>query len=126
MSRSSIITKPSLISDDEVDDDITIMAPPGGFKLPAFHPGVTLAEQVKELGLTAHALALKLRVPANRISGIMNGTRSVTAETALRLARYFGTSAEFWLGLQAAYDLYVAEQKFGNKIIADIAAREGL
>jgi len=70
------------------------------------HPGKILLEEfLKPMGLTAHALALALRVPANRITSIINGKRGVSPDTALRLARYFGTSPEFWVNLQAGHDL---------------------
>lgn len=71
------------------------------------HPGEILHEELETLAISANALATKLSVPANRISAIIKGTRSITADTALRLARFFGTSAEFWLNLQSAYDLRV-------------------
>jgi len=102
------------------DDSEDLKAPAGGFKLRRVHPGLTLAETIREHGLTAHALALKLRVPANRISGIVNGRRGITADTALRLARYFGTTATFWMNLQSSYDLYVAERDLGEKIAAEV------
>ena len=73
--------------------------------LPPSHPGETLADELVVRHLTANALALKLRVPANRITDIVRGRRALTAETALRLGRYFGTGAKFWVDLQAAYDL---------------------
>jgi addiction module HigA family antidote len=70
------------------------------------HPGEILAEEfLKPLGLSAHALALALRVPANRITGIIKGQRAVSADSALRLARYFGTTPEFWINMQAGHDL---------------------
>jgi len=70
------------------------------------HPGEVLAEDfMAPVGLTANQLALSLRIPANRITAIIAGKRGITADTALRLARYFGTSAEVWMGLQADYDL---------------------
>jgi antitoxin HigA-1 len=102
------------------DDSEDLKAPAGGFKMRRVHPGLTLAETIREHGLTAHALALKLRVPANRISGIVNGRRGITADTALRLARYFGTTAAFWMNLQSSYDLYVAERDLGEKIAAEV------
>src|SRR6476646_8350801 len=102
------------------DDSEDLKAPAGGFKMRRVHPGLTLAETIRERGLTAHALALKLRVPANRISGIVNGRRGITADTALRLARYFGTTAAFWMNLQSSYDLYVAERDLGEKIAAEV------
>jgi antitoxin HigA-1 len=74
--------------------------------LPPVHPGEVLKEEfMKPLGLSANALARSLRVPANRISAIINGDRGVTADTALRLAKAFGTTPDFWLNLQKKYDL---------------------
>jgi addiction module HigA family antidote len=74
--------------------------------LPPVHPGEVLKEEfMKPLGLSANALARTLLVPANRVSAIVNAERSVTADTALRLARALGTSPEFWLNLQKRYDL---------------------
>jgi addiction module HigA family antidote len=94
-------------------------------RLPPVHPGDVLRHEFLEpLGLTAHALALALRVPANRITAILAGERTVTAETALRLARHFGTSAGFWLNLQKAYELDVAERVAGARIRAEVAPRE--
>jgi addiction module HigA family antidote len=77
---------------------------------PPIHPGQILAEQLVELGLSAAGLARQIRVPATRISGILKGQRAVSVDTALRLAHFFGTSAEFWLNLQQAYALRVARQ----------------
>jgi addiction module HigA family antidote len=79
----------------------------------AIHPGEHLAEELNELGMSASALARKLGVPTNRITAILNGERSISADTALRLAHFFGTSANFWLNLQVLYDLRIAEQKTG-------------
>jgi antitoxin HigA-1 len=80
-------------------------------------PGEVLREQLEELGMSANALASALRVPANRISGILNGDRALTPETALRLERFFvGTTARFWLNLQTAYDLRQAELKNGPSL----------
>jgi addiction module HigA family antidote len=94
-------------------------------RLPPVHPGDVLRHDFLEpLGLTAHALALALRVPANRITAIVAGARTVTAETALRLARHFGTSAGFWLNLQKAYELDVAERATGARIRAEVVPRE--
>jgi addiction module HigA family antidote len=95
-------------------------APAGGFKLQPVHPGRTLAAEIATRGLTAHALALKLRVPANRVGEIIAGKRGISAETALRLGRYFGTGASFWLNLQSRYDLEAAERAFGAKIAAEV------
>jgi addiction module HigA family antidote len=76
-------------------------SPPGGFSLPPVHPGKTLAAEIAARDLSAHALALKLRVPANRITEIVAGKRSISAETALRLGRYFGNGGGFWMALQS-------------------------
>ena len=80
------------------------------------HPGEHLAEELEALGMSAAAFARQLRVPTNRITGILNGQRSVTGDTALRLAHFFCTSAAFWLNLQSLYDLRLAEQKAGKAI----------
>jgi addiction module HigA family antidote len=80
------------------------------------HPGEILREQMEELGLSANALATKLGVPPNRISTILRGTRSVTADTALRLGRFFGQTPEFWMNLQQTYDLVVAERAIGKEL----------
>ena len=78
---------------------------------------------MKPLGLSANALALALRVPANRIGAIVKGERAVSADTALRLARYFGTTAQFWLNLQTRHDLSVTEKESGEKIVRDVNPR---
>jgi addiction module HigA family antidote len=80
------------------------------------HPGKILAEELGELGVTPTELAGQLKVPANRITSIVNGTRSVSADTALRLGHWFGTSAAFWLNLQQACELRLAEQESGREI----------
>ena len=82
----------------------------------AIHPGVHLAEELEALDMSAAALARKLRVPTNRVTQILNGTRSITGDTALRLAHFFGTSAQFWLNLQSLYELRLAQRKAGNSI----------
>ena len=84
----------------------------------AIHPGEHLAEELKALGMSAAELARKLEVPTNRITGILNGQRAITGDTALRLAHFFGTSAAFWLNLQSLYELRVAEKKVGKAIRA--------
>jgi addiction module HigA family antidote len=84
--------------------------------IPAIHPGEHLEVELQELKMSAAGLARKLRVPTNRVTQILNGTRSITGDTALRLAHYFGTSAEFWLSLQSLYELRLAEQKAGKSI----------
>jgi antitoxin HigA-1 len=80
------------------------------------HPGEHLSEQLKELGMSAAELGRRLNVPTNRITGILNGQRAITGDSALRLAHFFGTSAEFWLNLQKLYELRLAEAKAGAKI----------
>ena len=82
----------------------------------AIHPGEHLAEELKELGISAAELARKLDVPTNRITSIMNGQRAITGDTALRLGHFFGMSAEFWLNLQSLYELRIAQQKVGKAI----------
>jgi addiction module HigA family antidote len=97
----------------------------GAERLPPVHPGEVLRHDFLDpLGLTAHALALALRVPANRVTTILAGERAVTADTALRLARHFGTSAGFWLNLQKAYELEVAERTAGARIRAEVTPRD--
>jgi antitoxin HigA-1 len=88
------------------------------------HPGEILAEEFLEpLGMSSNALALALRVPANRIGAIVKGKRAVSADTALRLARFFGTSAEFWMNLQAMHDLTKAKMELGKTIESDVRPR---
>lgn len=82
----------------------------------AIHPGEHLAEQLKELRMSAAELGRQLDVPTNRITGILNGQRGITGDSALRLAHFFGTSPEFWLNLQNLYELRLAEQKAGSVI----------
>ncbi len=82
----------------------------------AIHPGEHLAEELSELGMSAAELARRLAVPTNRLTSILNGRRAITGDTALRLAHFFGTSAEFWLNLQNLYDLRLAERKSGKSI----------
>lgn len=92
-------------------------------KLPPIHPGEFLWEDMEALGLSARALADALAVPHNRIAAILRGERAVTADTALRLAIYFGTSAEVWMNLQQAYDLKRAEREHGKAIRAAVKKR---
>jgi addiction module HigA family antidote len=84
----------------------------------AIHPGEHLAEELKALGMSAAEMARKLDVPTNRITGILNGQRAITGDTALRLAHFFGTSPEFWLNLQSLYELRIAQKKAGKSIKA--------
>jgi addiction module HigA family antidote len=88
------------------------------------HPGEVLSEEfLKPLGMSVNALAMALRVPATRIGAIVKGERSVTADTALRLARFFGTSPEFWMNLQAMHDLTKARIESGKAIARDVRPR---
>jgi len=80
------------------------------------HPGEHLAEQLKELVMSAAELGRRLKVPTNRITGILNGQRAITGDSALRLAHFFGTSPDFWLSLQKLYELRLAEAKAGATI----------
>ena len=82
----------------------------------AIHPGEHLAEELTSLDMSAAELARQLEVPTNRITEIMNGQRGITGDTAMRLAHFFGTRAEFWLNLQTLYDLRIAERKAGRSI----------
>ena len=82
------------------------------------HPGEHLAEELKALEMSAAELARKIAVPTNRVTQILNGTRGITGDTALRLAHFFGTSAQFWLNLQNFYDLRIAERKTRKSIKA--------
>lgn len=92
----------------------------GGFKLRPVPPGKTLEAEMKARKLSANALALKLRVPANRVSDIVRNKRAISAETALRLSRAFGTSAQFWLNLQTQYDLSIAAQQHSEVIDKEV------
>ena len=83
---------------------------------PPIHPGEILAEELEEIGVTPTALSRQLAVPPNRITQIINGKRSITGDTALRLGHWFGISPQFWLNLQTAYDIRVAERMAGAEI----------
>jgi len=90
------------------------------------HPGEVLNEEfLKPLGMSINALAIALRVPATRIGAIVKGERSVTADTALRLARFFDTSPEFWMNLQAMHDLTKTRIESGEAIVRDVRPRAG-
>jgi addiction module HigA family antidote len=94
-------------------------------RLPPVHPGEILREDLMApLGLSINGLARELRVPVTRMSEIVNGRRSITADTALRLARYFSTTPEFWVNLQSAYDLAVATRASAEQIKRDVRPRE--
>jgi len=84
--------------------------------LTAIHPGEHLAEELEALGMSAAELARKIDVLTNRVTQILNGTRGITGDTALRLAHFFGTSAQFWLNLQSLYELRLAQEKAGKSI----------
>lgn len=84
--------------------------------LPAIHPGEHLAEELEGLEMSAAELARQIDVPTNRVTQILNGRRAITGDTALRLAHFFGTSAQFWLNLQSLYELRLAEEKAGKSI----------
>jgi len=90
-------------------------------KMPPLHPGEILFEEfLKPMGLSQNRLALDIRVPARRINEIVQGKRRITADTALRLAKYFNMSAKFWLGLQIDYDLDVSEDKLAGRLDKEI------
>ena len=86
------------------------------------HPGQLLRSELEARDLSANQLALALRVPANRITGILRGERSITAETALRLGRFLGTGAAFWMNLQTAHDISQVEAEVGDRIAVEVAA----
>lgn len=85
--------------------------------MPAAHPGRLLKRELEARGLSANRLALDIGVPSGRVTDILNGRRSITADTAVRLGRYFGNSAQFWLDLQSQYDISAVEQARGGEII---------
>jgi len=82
----------------------------------AIHPGEVLADELEQIGVSPTELARQLAVPANRLSQIIQGKRAITGDTALRLGHWFGMSPQFWLNLQSAYDMRVAEKSFGAEI----------
>ena len=88
------------------------------------HPGEILREEMEELGMSAKAIARELGVPQNRISDILRGRRGITADTALRLARYLNTTPQLWLNLQKAYELRVAELEAGKDIAKQVKPRQ--
>jgi len=91
------------------------------------HPGeILLDEFLSELGVTRYALAKAIGVPTNRVTGIVNGDRSITADTALRFARFFGNSPKFWMNLQIHYDLEVAERRVGWQVLRDVEQIAGV
>src|SRR5271157_3668989 len=93
-------------------------------RLPPIHPGEILREEfLSPLGMSAHQLALALRVPATRINDIVNEKRGITADTALRLSRYFGTTSRFWMNMQASWELEVAEDHLGQAVKREVLPR---
>ena len=90
----------------------------------AIHPGEILKGELDELNLSANALAKALDVPTNRITAILNEQRGITADTALRLAQFFGTTAEFWMSLQSSYDVKKAREAVGQEIEKNVKPRE--
>lgn len=95
-----------------------------GEVLPPLHPGEVLREEwLVPLAISAYRLSRDLKVPPNRITAILNGERAITADTALRLSRYFGTSPDLWLGLQAAHDLEAARRATGRQIEKEVSRR---
>lgn len=94
-------------------------------KLKPIHPGEVLLEEfIKPMNLSQNRLAIEIGVDARRVNEIVLGGRSITADTALRLARYFGVSPQFWLGLQAEYDLDIAMDKLGNRLEREVRPRQ--
>ena len=92
-------------------------------KMRPVHPGEILREELEELGLSARAFAMALCVPPNRITAILNEQRGITADTALRIARYFGMTPEFWLNLQSSYDLKRARLASGKAVMQEVKPR---
>jgi len=92
-------------------------------KLPPVHPGEILKETLEDLGMSMNRLAQEIHVPANRISAIIAGQRSITGETALRLGRYFGTTPAYWVNMQARYDLETARDFWELRIQSEIRPR---
>lgn len=93
-------------------------------KLPPVHPGKVLREEfLTPLGLSQYRLARDTSVPPRRINDIVRGTRAITADTALRLARYFGTTERFWMNLQAHYDLEVEKERLGDRLAREVTKR---
>lgn len=91
--------------------------------LPLIHPGEQIAAELDELGMSASQLARELDIPANRVTEILRGRRGLTADTALRLARWLGTSPEFWMNLQQRYELRRAQQEHGAEIERTVKPR---
>lgn len=94
-------------------------------RIPPIHPGEILLEEfIKPFKISQYRLAKDIQVPPRRINEIVHGTRAITPDTALRLARYFGTTAMFWLNLQIKYDLIIAQEKLGESLMNDVKVME--
>ncbi len=104
----------------EYEDDDTVFTYDHGILLHPVHPGRTIAAELEARHLTPHRAAVLMRIPANRLSQIIAAKRSITADTALRLSRLLGPSAQFWLTLQTQYDLTTTEQERGEAIRAEV------
>jgi addiction module HigA family antidote len=120
--RSTLPTRTEKSHRTRKPQDMEVFHYPGGVSLPPVHPGHTLARELEARGLTPSALALKLRVPANRLTEIVRGQRAISAETALRLGRYLGTGSAFWMNLQSNYDLARAELELGALVAREVEA----
>jgi len=95
-------------------------------KMPPVHPGEILLEEfLKPMGISQYRLAVDISVPPRRINEIVHGKRAVTADTALRLARYFGNSEGFWMNLQTRYDLEVQRDRMGERLVKEVIVRKG-
>ena len=92
-------------------------------RLPPVHPGEILKETLDDMEISMNRLSKEIRVPANRISSIIAGQRAITGETALRLARYFGTTPEYWLNIQARYDLETARDQWEDRVKSEVRPR---
>jgi addiction module HigA family antidote len=111
------------ISRDAVTD-YGDLVDPDARRVGPIHPGAILKEDfLQPMAISAYALAKAIGVPRNRVTAILHGDRAISADTALRLGRYFGMSAEFWLGLQTAYDLEVARSEVGEQLDQQVAPR---
>ena len=93
-------------------------------KMRAIHPGEILKGELEELNLSANAFSKALDVPANRITAILNEQRGITADTALRLAQFFGSTPDFWMSLQSSYDVKIAQEAVGKEIAKTVKPRE--
>jgi addiction module HigA family antidote len=89
-------------------------------KLPLIYPGEVLADALREAGVAPNRAAIDMGIPANRLHGIIHGTRAITADTAMRLGRYFGTSAEVWMNLQMNYELSKAKKELAQRVAAEV------